>query len=123
MRQRSLGLRVQLPQQALAGVFQHVQHLLETGRAAVVGVGHFLRLVALAKRGEAVDFWLVLRRAQGAGDAFVVGIHHQYPVKGCEVAGLQVPRPLCGQVVAACCGVLLTAWIRRRADVVAVRAG
>ena len=52
---RSLGLRVQLPQQALAGVFQHVQHLLETGRAAVVGVGHFAGFMCAAKMRQQVQ--------------------------------------------------------------------
>lgn len=110
-------------QKTLAGIFAKIKDCFKPFRAAIVGVGHFMHLLCLAKRGQQPDFVLVFRWTQGAGRAFVVGIHHKDPVKPGKIAAQQLPCALARQVVATCPCVLLAACIRREANVIVVGAG
>lgn len=63
----------QRAQQAGAGVFHQIEHGLESGRAAVVRVGHLAGAVAGAEVGQAPQLVALAGRAQGAGGLLRIG--------------------------------------------------
>ena len=99
-------------QKTLAGIFAKIKDCFKPFRAAIVGVGHFMHLLCLAKRGQQPDFVLVFRWTQGAGRAFVVGIHHKDPVKPGKIAAQQLPCALARRMARNC--LRKTSGLRRR---------
>lgn len=112
-----------MPEQAVAGVFHQVQHLLETVGLAEVRVGHHRAVMAQAELGEAPQLALVLGRAGGLDQRQVVPVHGQDQVMAGKVGVLDLSRPQVRQVIAAPGSVGLRPGVRRLARVVVVGAG
>ena len=98
-------------QQAFAGVFHQIQHLLKPIRPPVVGVRDHRAVVPQTELGQAAHLGLVLRRATLLHQGQVVPVHHQDQIGVFKVRCAQGAGPQVGHRVTAPGGVLLLSLI------------
>jgi hypothetical protein len=81
-------------QQISAGIFHQIEHMLEAAVAAIVGIGHFALVKALAVVGQPLHALLLGGRGDAARSDFVGAVHHQHQIESVEILLRQLPRTL-----------------------------
>ena len=109
--------------QAVAGIFDQVQHMRESGIAAVVRVGHDGVLMKAAEFCQPPQLASVRGWAALLGQCEIIPIHSKQKIMLLEILIAQLPGAQVGEVITALASSMLTAPVRRLPWVIVVRAG